>query len=69
MQTPMAPGAQPLPWACQTAWRMHLRTPSIERSARPRWGKSAGSEYCEFMFSQPPPLRISFTSISSSFSH
>ena len=69
MQTPIAPGAQPLPCACHTAWRMHLRTPSIDRSARPRCGSSAGSEYCEFMFSQPPPLRISFTSISSSFSH
>ena len=26
---------------------------------------SAGSEYCAFVFSQPPPLRISFTSMSS----
>jgi hypothetical protein len=48
---------------------MHFRTPSSDRSARPRFGSSAGSEYCAFMFSQPPPLRISFTSISSSFSH
>ena len=35
------------------------------RSARPRCGSSDGSEYCAFMFSQPPPFRISFTSISS----
>ncbi len=29
------------------------------------WGRSTGSEYCALQFSQPPPLRISFTSISS----
>ena len=45
MQTPIAPGAQPLPCAFQTACRMHLRTPSRERSARPRFGSSCGSEY------------------------
>ena len=31
-----APGAHPLPCACHTACRMHLRTPSRVRSARPR---------------------------------
>ncbi len=69
IDTPMAPGAQPFPWAFHTACRMHLRTPSSERSARPRFGSSDGNEYCAFMFSQPPPFRISLTSISSSFSH
>ena len=65
MQTPRAPGAQPLPCAFHTACRMHLRTPSMVRSARPRCGSSAGSEYCAFMFSQPPPFSNSFTSMSS----
>ena len=37
-------GLQPLPCACHTAWRMHLRTPSSVRSARPRFGSSIGSE-------------------------
>ena len=63
MQTPTAPGAQPLPCACQTACRMHFRTPSSVRSARPRCGSSTGSEYCAFVFSQPPPFRISLISI------
>ena len=44
---------------------MHLRTPSNERSARPRCGSSTGTAYCALLFSQPPPFRISFTSISS----
>ena len=45
MQTPTAPGAHPLPCAFQTACRMHLRTPSRVRSARPRPGSSVGTEY------------------------
>ena len=65
MHTPTAPGLQPFPCAFQTAWRMHFRTPSSVRSARPRCGSSAGSEYWAFVFSQPPPFRISLTSISS----
>src|SRR6516162_8553051 len=65
MHTPTAPGAQPCPCACHTACRMHLRTPSRLRSARPRWSRLHGTEYWMFLFSQPPPLRISLTSISS----
>ena len=64
-QTPTAPGLQPLPCAFHTACRMHLRTPSSVRSARPRCGSSTGSAYCALVFSQPPPLRISLISISS----
>src|ERR1700722_6195311 len=66
MHTPSAPGAQPWPCACHTACSRHLRTPSRLRSARPRCSSSHGSEYWMFLFSHPPPLRISFTSISSS---
>src|SRR5208283_2675994 len=65
IQTPRAPGAQPCPCACQTAWRRHFLTPARSRPARPTCSKSHGSEYWMFLFSQPPPLRISFTSISS----
>jgi len=63
--TPMAPTEQPWPCACHTACRMHLRTPSRSRPALPRCGSSAGSEYCMFLFSQPPPFSMSFTSMSS----
>src|ERR1035437_6338088 len=66
MHTPRAPGAQPCPCACQTAWRMHLRMPSRLRSARPRWSRTHGTEYWMFMFSQPPPLSSSRISMSSS---
>src|SRR2546421_4631060 len=65
MHTPTAPGAHPCPWACHTACRMHLRTPSRLRSARPRWSRLQGTEYWMFLFSQPPPFRISLISMSS----
>ena len=65
MQTPMAPGLHPLPCACHTACRMHLRTPSRSRSARPRLASSHGTEYWMLVFSQPPPFSSSLTSISS----
>ena len=65
LQTPATPGLQPWPCACQTACRMHLRTPSSVRSARPRCASSHGTAYCASMFSQPPPLRTSVTSTSS----
>src|SRR5512135_239380 len=69
MQTPIAPGEHPCPCAFQTAWRTHLRTPSRFLSALPRWDSSQGTEYCELVFSQPPPFRSSLTSISSGYSH
>jgi hypothetical protein len=69
MQTPIAPGAQPfalrVPHRVQNALA-HTRERAIRATEIRQLG---GNEYCAFMFSQPPPLRMSLISISSSFSH